>query len=109
MAGYFELKATPAGFSFNLKAGNHEVILSSQVYKSKESALEGIASVRANAPDEARFERKTSTDGSPYFVLLASNGQTIGRSEMYTSIAGRDNGIRSVMSNGPSETVKTLA
>ena len=108
MAGYFELKSTAAGFSFNLKAGNHEVILSSQVYKSQETALEGIASVRVNSALESRFERKTANDGSPYFVLLAANGQTIGRSEMYKSTASMDNGIRSVMANGSSETVKTL-
>ena len=36
MKGYFHLASNAAGhFSFNLKAGNHEVILTSQAYKAK--------------------------------------------------------------------------
>ena len=36
---------------FNLKAGNHQVIGTSQMYKSIEDREEGIASVRENAPE----------------------------------------------------------
>jgi uncharacterized protein YegP (UPF0339 family) len=35
---------------FNLKAANHQVIGTSQLYKSIESREEGIASVKENAP-----------------------------------------------------------
>ena len=34
---------------FNLKAGNHEVILTSERYTAKGSALKGIAAVLENA------------------------------------------------------------
>jgi uncharacterized protein len=109
MAGYFQLKSNDAGgFSFNLKAGNHEVILTSQVYKDKTDALSGIESVRKNARMAARFERKTAKDSSPYFVLRAANGQTIGKSEMYSSAAAMENGIQSVVTNGVSTAVKGL-
>ena len=106
MSGYFELKTTKAGKPmFNLKAGNHEIILTSQPYNSMDAAKAGIESVRKNGPNEAMFERKESGKGEPYFVLKASNGQIIGQSEMYTSTAGRDNGIASVMRNAVSEKV----
>ena len=83
MAGIFELKTTAAGkFLFNLKAGNGEVILTSQQYEAKSSAENGIDSVRRNAPTDERFERKTSKAGEPFFVLTATNGQTIGQSEI---------------------------
>lgn len=109
MAGYFEIKNSGSDkFAFNLKAGNHEVILTSQAYASKASAQDGIESVRKNAPDDARYERKTATDGSPYFVLLAANGQTIGKSEMYKSASSMENGIQSVKTNAPTATVKDL-
>lgn len=109
MAGYFQLKSNDAGgFSFNLKAGNHEVILTSQVYKNKTDALSGIESVRQNARMAARFERKTAKDSSPYFVLRAANGQTIGKSEMYSSATAMENGIQSVVTNGMSTAVKGL-
>ena len=71
MTGYFHLASSAAGrFTFNLKAGNHEVILTSQSYTSKQDALKGIESVRANAPIDARFQRKIAKNDAPYFVLL---------------------------------------
>ncbi|WP_251863724.1 YegP family protein [Achromobacter sp. Marseille-Q4962] len=106
MSGYFELKRSGDQYVFNLKAGNHEIILSSQRYSSKASAQDGIASVRQNAPIDARYERKTAANGSPYFTLTAANGQVIGQSEMYSGTAARDNGIESVKANAPAATVK---
>ncbi|MCB1130586.1 MAG: YegP family protein [Verrucomicrobiae bacterium] len=107
MNGYYKLKTTEGGkFRFNLHAGNHEVILTSQLYGDKGSANNGIESVRANGPHEERFERKSSAKGEPYFLLKAANSQIIGTSEMYSSEAARDNGIRSVMSQSATETVK---
>ncbi|WP_433122527.1 YegP family protein [Arthrobacter koreensis] len=50
MAGKFEVYQDKAGgFRFRLKAGNGEVIASSESYKSKTSALKGVESVRSNA------------------------------------------------------------
>jgi len=109
MKGYYELKKTDGGkFHFTLNAGNHEVILSSQLYAEKGSAGIGIESVRTNATHDASFERKLSAVGEPYFTLKASNGQIIGTSQMYGSEASRDNGITSVRNNCTSVTVKDL-
>ena len=88
-------------FQFNLKAGNGQVILNSQGYAAKPSCLNGIESVRKNSQDDARFERKVSANGKPFFNLTATNGQIIGNSEMYESEAARDNGIESVKKNAP--------
>lgn len=102
MGGKFELKKSDSGkFMFNLKSGNGQVILTSQTYDSKASALGGIESVRNNAADDARYERKTSKASEPYFTLTATNGQTIGKSEMYSAAAGMENGIASVKKNAP--------
>ena len=102
MAGKFELKVSSNGkYHFNLKAGNGQIILSSEMYESKASAVNGIASVQKNAGDDARFERKESTNGKPYFNLKSTNGQVIGKSEMYESVASIENGIESVKKNGP--------
>lgn len=102
MAGTFEISTRKNGeFQFVLKAGNGQVILASEGYSAKAGAQNGIESVRKNATSEANFERLTAKDGSPYFTLKAGNGQVIGHSEMYSSAAARDNGIRSVMDNAP--------
>ncbi len=106
MAGKFELKKNASGkFTFNLKAGNGRVILTSQLYRTKAAAQVGIESVKQHAADDANFERKTSTSGEPYFVLKAANTQVIGSSEMYTSTSARENGIASVKTHAPNATI----
>jgi uncharacterized protein YegP (UPF0339 family) len=102
MSGKFDLKKTDSGkFMFNLLAGNNQVILTSELYDSKSAAQNGIASVRQNAGDDSRFDRKSSKNGEPYFALIAGNGQQIGRSEMYSGAAAMENGIASVKANAP--------
>ena len=102
MAGSFVVTAGSSGkVRFNLRAGNNENILTSESYEAKASALNGIESVRTNSQDDARFTRKKAKDGSPYFVLTAMNGQVLGTSEMYSSAAGMENGIKSVTATAP--------
>lgn len=97
MAGKFELKQSKNGkFHFNLLAANGQVILSSEMYEAKASALNGIESVRKNGAAEARYERLDAKDGSPYFTLKAANGQVIGQSQMYSGAKARDGGIAAV-------------
>jgi uncharacterized protein len=106
MAGKFELKKSKNDkFYFNLLAGNGQIIMVSEMYESKASASNGIASVQKNAADETRFERKNGKDGSPYFVLKAGNHQVIAQSQMYASEKARDNGIDSCKTNAPGAAV----
>ena len=108
MPGWFELsKSTDGQFRFVLKAENAQVILSSQQYAAKDSAEGGIASVRANCSEDARYERKTSSDGKAFFNLKAANHQVIGTSQMYKAAASRDDGIESVKKNGATTTIET--
>jgi|SRR5690606_17647486 Uncharacterized conserved protein len=92
-------------FQFNLKAGNGEVILASEGYTAKASCLNGIESVKKNASNDNRYDRKESKNGKFFFNLKAGNGQVIGSSEMYESAAGRDKGIESVKRNAAEATV----
>jgi uncharacterized protein YegP (UPF0339 family) len=94
-------------FQFNLKANNGQTILASEGYTTLAACENGIESVQKNAPDDGRYDRKTSTNGKAYFNLKAGNGQVIGTSEMYESEAGRENGIESVKANAPDATVET--
>jgi hypothetical protein len=109
MAGKFELKSAKSGqFHFNLLAGNGQIILQSEMYESKASALNGIESIKKNAGMEERYERLVSKSSKPYFVIKAGNHQVIGQSQMYESEASRDNGIESVKKNGPDATLVDL-
>jgi uncharacterized protein YegP (UPF0339 family) len=57
----FEKKSSPKGdrFSFNLKAGNRQVIGVSESYESERARDNGIASVMKHAPD-AKIEDETA-------------------------------------------------
>jgi uncharacterized protein YegP (UPF0339 family) len=100
MPGKFEIKKARNGrLFFNLLASNGEVILTSQMYKAKTSAKNGIASVKKNSRANSRFETRESKGGKGYFVLKARNHQVIGTSERYNSSAALNNGIKSVSKN----------
>ncbi|HEL7611514.1 YegP family protein [Stenotrophomonas maltophilia] len=57
MAARYVLSRSGTQYRFVLKAGNNEIILTSELYASKQGALTGIASVKANSPDDSRVER----------------------------------------------------
>ena len=114
--GKFVIKESDAGCSFNLVAGNGQVIGKSQVYSSMDACKNGIESVKTNAPiaeieDQTKegFEEKTNPKFEIYvdkagefrFRLTAKNGQNILASEGYAQMAGCTNGIESVKTNAP--------
>ncbi len=90
---------------FNLKADNGQVILSSEGYTTKAACDNGIESVKTNALNDSRYDRLSSKNNKHYFNLKAANGQVIGKSEMYESASGMENGIESVKKNAPAASV----
>lgn len=109
MTGSFEITTTSNDrFVSNLKAGNGEVILTSGTFPTKEEAAAVIASMKSNAPYDGQFERKVGSNDKPYFVLKAADGRVLGRSEMYSSHSAMENGIKSVMRNAATATIKDL-
>ena len=48
--GYFVVRKTNTGVKFDLHAGNHEVIATSEVYSGINACRAGVASVAKNAP-----------------------------------------------------------
>jgi len=95
-------------FYFHLKAGNGEIVLASQGYTQKVNCQKGMHSVEENSRDEEHFDKKKSKDGREYFVLMATNGQVIGNSQMYTTTSARDHGINSVHDNASQAEISDL-
>ena len=98
MAGKFEIYQSEGNseYYFRLKAGNGENVLASQGYNQKNGAQNGVESVMSNSSEGEHFEKATAANGKYYFNLKATNGQVIGKSQMYESESGRDNGIEAV-------------
>lgn len=86
-------------YQFNLKAGNGEIILTSEGYVQKGSCQKGIESVKVNSRDDSRYDKRTDVNGKVYFVLKARNGEIIGKSRLYSSKAGMESGIATVKFN----------
>ena len=119
--GKFVVKATKTGFVFNLKAGNGEVIATSEVYTTEAACMKGVESVRNNAADakledqtvaevaavtNPKFELYTDKAGEFRFRLKARNGEIIAVSEGYKAKASCLNGIDSVRRNAPDAAVE---
>ena len=112
--GKFVVNKTKTGFNFNLKAGNGEIIATSEVYNTKGACLNGVKSVINNAPKanfedqtaegfekakHPKFEMYTDKAGEFRFRLKATNGQVIAVSEGYAAKASCLNGVESVRKN----------
>ena len=112
--GKFVLTEAKTGYKFNLVAGNGEVIATSQIYKSKATAKNGIASVSANAPvanlenqtvkgfkteTNPKFEVYQDKKGEFRFRLKAKNGQIITTGEGYSKLDSCLKGVESVRKN----------
>ncbi len=114
--GKFVIRTTNTGVKFDLKAGNGEVIATSEVYSAEASCKNGIESVKKNAPVAAvedqtvegyeteknpKFEVYEDKAGEFRFRLKATNGQVIATSEGYKAKASCLNGVESVKKNAP--------
>ena len=104
----FQIYKSGSEFRYRLLARNGENILYGEGYNSKQGCLNGVRSVKENAPFDSRYERKISVNGQYYFVLKAGNGEPIGMSETYTTKSARDNGIEAVKKTAPTAPIEDL-
>ena len=121
--GKFEVKQTKTGFKFNLKAGNGEVIATSEVYTTEAACIKGLESVRRNSAGAVedqtvenfevqkhpKFEVYLDKAGEYRFRLKATNGQVIAVGEGYKTKASCLNGIESIKKNAPEAPVVKIA
>ena len=109
MASKFIVKKAAGGqFMWNLVANNGRVVLTSERYKSKASAVNGIKSVKKHAKANKNYDRNKTRNGGIAFVLRASNGETIGRSQVYKGSSGCIGGISSVQRCAPKGIVEDI-
>lgn len=92
-------------YYYRLRAANGEIVLSGEGYKTKQGCLNGITSVKANAPYDNRYDRKDAYMNYG-FNLKAGNNEIIGRGETYTTSAARETGIAAVKKNAPGAPVE---
>ena len=118
--GKFVVKQTKNGFVFNLKAGNGEIIATSQTYSGEDACMNGIESVRKNAElakledqtvenfetvTNPKFEVYLDKRGEYRFRLKERNGEIIATGDGYKAKASCLNGIDSIRRNAPESPV----
>ena len=102
MAPRFEMQKTTSGhYIFMLKTGSGQVILTSEPFRQRTGALDGIKFVQANAGRPEWFERRLGAENQAYFVLKAAKGRVLGCGELCSSQHAMERGIKSVMVLGP--------
>ncbi|MBO7253375.1 MAG: YegP family protein [Oscillospiraceae bacterium] len=114
--GKFVIRRVPSGLKFDLKAGNGQIVLTSEVYTTDAACRKGIESVTKNAPlarienqteegwtvqKHPKFEVYLDKKGAYRFRLKARNGEIIAVSDSYSAKAGCLGGIESVKNNAP--------
>ena len=87
---------------FRLRAGNGEIVLQSQPYKSEAAAEKGVVSVQKNGVLADQFEVVESADGAWFRLHAASavpvaDQEIIGRSQVYASADGARAGVDAVI------------
>lgn len=119
--GKFVIRQTGTGYKFDLKAGNGEVIATSEVYTTESACLGGVESVKNTAPvanihdltgeekevKHPKFELYQDKAGEYRFRLKARNGEIIAVSEGYKAKSSCENGIASVQKNAADSEVVT--
>ncbi|HWQ67819.1 MAG TPA: DUF1508 domain-containing protein [Methanospirillum sp.] len=109
MTGKFEVYKDMSGeFRFRLKAGNNQVILTGEGYKTKSGCNHGIESIKKNAIDASRYEIYKDKVGKFRFQLKAGNGEVIGQSQGYTTESSCNHGIESIQKTAPDAVVIDL-
>jgi uncharacterized protein YegP (UPF0339 family) len=116
--GKFVIKPAKNGVMFVLKAGNNEVIGTSEVYTTESAARNGVASVgksalaanienqvKGESAKNPKFEIYQDKRGEYRWRLKAGNGEIILVSEGYKAMASAKKGIASVVRNCQSEIV----
>ncbi|MXR37132.1 YegP family protein [Craterilacuibacter sinensis] len=106
MSGKFEVSKSKNGkYLFNLKAGNGQIILTSQLFDSLHHAIEAAQYLQSEPKLDARIRRKISTVGDPYFSVLGRGDKVLARSEMYSSSSAMERGIDSLLDHAPTAQV----
>ena len=115
--GKYRIQKVPTGCKFNLLAVNGQIIAVSEIYTTHAACLQGIESVRKNAPianledrcidsvvlqKHPKFELYRDRAGEFRFRLKARNGEIIAFGEGYTTKANCLKGIESIRKNAGS-------
>jgi uncharacterized protein YegP (UPF0339 family) len=84
---------TAGAYRFHLKAGNAQILVTSEAYTSREGALNGVLAVLDDGGLASHYETIVAANNQRYFNLVAGNHQIIATSETYSSKAAAQKGV----------------
>ncbi len=110
MGAKFEMNQTRSGrYVFVLKTAEGQILLTSEPYRRHAEALGGIPTVKRIALRPRGFERRAAAADQAYFVLASAEGRVVlGCGALCTSHAAMEEGIRTVLTEGPAAEIEDL-
>lgn len=107
--GYYQLiEGGDGAFRFTLRAGNHETILESVVFWTRQAALQGVETLRQVGEKPASFRTITEDDGRVRFEVVDDQGRRLASSTPYATRSGLTAGMASVRRHCPSTMFRGL-
>lgn len=106
---HFDLKQSDKNqeYYFTLRLDDGNAIVTSQGYKAKSSAKNGIESVKKNGA-AGRIELKEGSSGKPFFNIIATNGQIVGTGRQFATVEERDAAVEAIKSSVADATVNEI-
>ena len=98
-------KSGPHSF-FELVAPDEEILLHSELYRWRGAAEDAVAAVKANASDDARYQRRTADGARHYFVLTSASGEVLGTSAMCENARAMEKAIGAVKRDAPKAAIE---
>lgn len=90
------IKSNGSAYSFLLVGEQAAMLLRSELYRTKDSALKGIRAIKKNASLDRRYLLKESTNGMYFFNLKSANGLTVATSALFSTENDRAQAINTV-------------
>ena len=83
-------------YQFELKTSTGQLLLSSIPFPNEEVTKKKVEELHPLMSKQTSFERRTDHSGKFHFNLKDANGSVIGNSQLYSSEAGMENGIKNL-------------
>lgn len=83
-------------FSFSLLSEQGTILFESVAFPERNILYDAFYTMKASEEKSVRFERKTDHQGNFVFLVKDASGNPLGKSQLYNSEAGMENGIKNL-------------
>lgn len=110
LSSIYEISTSKDGqYRFVFKAPNGEILLTSELFKAKTSALNTIESLKINSMNLENFDILTTKNGKKYFNIKSKNHHILATSQFYNDMESLELGMKLVLKYSQTEKIIDLS